>query len=261
MVPDAVDRRAVPGTRRQGGHGVSTSTGTAGARVTGAAHALPPADGPAGAVGRLLPGALRRRPGRPHGLAAAPASRTRRGVVDPTQEDVSGWGTARADAALPRRGAAARQGGGRRAPSRDAGLAPTDVGLFGVVSCTGYVTPGLDILLARDLGMTADVQRLHIGHMGCYAALPGLGAVAGLHRRPAAARRCCCASSSRACTCSRAPTSARSGSPTVGRPAADGGARAVQRRGRGRRARAGRGRRARGRRRRGPHRRAAPPTT
>ena len=51
------------------------------------------------------------------------------------------------------------------------------MGLFGVVSCTGYVTPGLDILLARDLGMTDDVQRLHIGHMGCYAALPGLGAV------------------------------------------------------------------------------------
>jgi predicted naringenin-chalcone synthase len=46
-----------------------------------------------------------------------------------------------------------------------------------VVSCTGYTTPGLDILLARDLGMTPEVQRLHIGHMGCYAALPGLGAV------------------------------------------------------------------------------------
>ena len=34
-----------------------------------------------------------------------------------------------------------------------AGLAPGDVGLFAVVSCTGYATPGLDILLARDLGM------------------------------------------------------------------------------------------------------------
>jgi alkylresorcinol/alkylpyrone synthase len=59
----------------------------------------------------------------------------------------------------------------------DAGLAAADVGLFAVASCTGYVTPGLDILLARDLGMTEQVQRLHIGHMGCYAALPGLGAV------------------------------------------------------------------------------------
>jgi len=98
-------------------------------------------------------------------------------VVDPTQEDVSGWGTGRRmqrflAEALPL---------GKEAVGNalaDAGLAPADVGLFGVVSCTGYVTPGLDILLARDLGMTPDVQRLHIGHMGCYAALPGLGAVA-----------------------------------------------------------------------------------
>jgi len=58
----------------------------------------------------------------------------------------------------------------------DAGLDPADVGLLTVVSCTGYVTPGLDILLARDLGMLDSVQRLHVGHMGCYAALPGLGA-------------------------------------------------------------------------------------
>jgi predicted naringenin-chalcone synthase len=60
----------------------------------------------------------------------------------------------------------------------DAGLAPDDVGLFAVVSCTGYVTPGLDVRVAADLGMAADVQRLAIGHMGCYAAVPGLGAAA-----------------------------------------------------------------------------------
>jgi predicted naringenin-chalcone synthase len=57
-----------------------------------------------------------------------------------------------------------------------AGLAPDEIGLFVVCSCTGYVTPGLDILLARDFGMAPDTQRLFIGHMGCYAALPGLGA-------------------------------------------------------------------------------------
>jgi predicted naringenin-chalcone synthase len=49
--------------------------------------------------------------------------------------------------------------------------------MFAVCSCTGYVTPGLDILLARDLGMAPDTQRLFVGHMGCYAALPGLGVV------------------------------------------------------------------------------------
>jgi predicted naringenin-chalcone synthase len=60
----------------------------------------------------------------------------------------------------------------------NADLAASDVGLFAVVSCTGYGTPGLDVLLARDLGMPPSVQRLFIGHMGCYAALPGLGAAA-----------------------------------------------------------------------------------
>lgn len=105
------------------------------------------------------------------------AIRTRRGVVDPTQEDISGWGTA----ARMQRFLAEAMPLGKEAVGgalADAGLAPSDVGLFTVVSCTGYVTPGLDILLARDLGMTDAVQRLHIGHMGCYAALPGLGATA-----------------------------------------------------------------------------------
>ncbi len=102
---------------------------------------------------------------------------TRRGVVDPTQEDISSWGTA---ARMQRYLAEALPLGKKAVASAlaDAGLAAADVGLFGVVSCTGYVTPGLDILLARDLGMTDAVQRLAIGHMGCYAALPGLGAVA-----------------------------------------------------------------------------------
>jgi predicted naringenin-chalcone synthase len=60
----------------------------------------------------------------------------------------------------------------------DAGLRADEVGLLAVISCTGYATPGLDIHVAADLGMAADVQRLIVGHMGCYAAIPGLGAVA-----------------------------------------------------------------------------------
>jgi alkylresorcinol/alkylpyrone synthase len=45
---------------------------------------------------------------------------------------------------------------------------------FFVISCTGYTAPGLDILLARDLGMARDIRRVAIGHMGCYGALVGL---------------------------------------------------------------------------------------
>lgn len=43
-----------------------------------------------------------------------------------------------------------------------------------VISCTGYTAPGLDALLARDLGMSSAVRRVGIGHMGCYGALVGL---------------------------------------------------------------------------------------
>ncbi|MEV0728742.1 3-oxoacyl-[acyl-carrier-protein] synthase III C-terminal domain-containing protein [Polymorphospora sp. NPDC050346] len=101
---------------------------------------------------------------------------TRQAVVNPLLEDLSGWSTERRMArylveALPL---------GKEAVGRaltDAGVAAGDLGLFAVCSCTGYATPGLDILLARDLGMAPDTQRLFVGHMGCYAALPGLGTV------------------------------------------------------------------------------------
>jgi alkylresorcinol/alkylpyrone synthase len=100
---------------------------------------------------------------------------TRHGAVNPLIEDASSWSTARRMSrylteALPL---------GKDAVSGaldSAGLRPDEVGLFVVCSCTGYATPGLDILLARDLGMAPDTQRLFIGHMGCYAAIPGLGA-------------------------------------------------------------------------------------
>lgn len=58
------------------------------------------------------------------------------------------------------------------------GLTANEVDLLTVVSCTGYVTPGVDLLVARELGMRSSLQRLHVGHMGCYAALPALAATA-----------------------------------------------------------------------------------
>lgn len=102
---------------------------------------------------------------------------TRHGVVDPRDEDLSTWGTA----ARMRRFVAEAVPLGKAAVSgclADAKRGPADVDLLAVVTCTGYATPGLDVLLARDLGMRRDVQRLAVGHMGCYAALPGLAAVA-----------------------------------------------------------------------------------
>jgi alkylresorcinol/alkylpyrone synthase len=102
---------------------------------------------------------------------------TRHTVCNPMLEDPTRWSTQRRMArylaeALPL---------GKEAVSGaldSAGLSAADVGMFVVCSCTGYTAPGLDVLLARDLGMAADAQRLIVGHMGCYAALPGMGAAA-----------------------------------------------------------------------------------
>lgn len=109
-------------------------------------------------------------------IFAGAGVRTRHAVANPVDEDISGWSTGARMAryvqeALPL---------GKQAVAGaldSAGLSPGDVGMFTVATCTGYATPGLDIRLASDLGMPAGVQRLLVGHMGCYAALPGLAAV------------------------------------------------------------------------------------
>jgi predicted naringenin-chalcone synthase len=113
--------------------------------------------------------------------------RTRQAAVNPLLEDVSEWSTER----RMRRYQVEAAPLGKEAVARaltDAGLAADEIGLFAVCSCTGYATPGLDILLARDMGMAPSVRRLFVGHMGCYAALPGLGTAADFvvaHGRPA----------------------------------------------------------------------------
>lgn len=43
-----------------------------------------------------------------------------------------------------------------------------------VASCTGFVAPGVDQIIARRLGLSADVERLLVGFMGCYAAVSAL---------------------------------------------------------------------------------------
>jgi predicted naringenin-chalcone synthase len=103
--------------------------------------------------------------------------RTRHGVADPRTDDVSAWGTEQRMRRFVTEGLSL----GKEAVANsleDAGVTPDRIGQFTVASCTGYATPGLDILLARDLGMPVSTQRLHVGHMGCYAAIPGLAAVA-----------------------------------------------------------------------------------
>jgi predicted naringenin-chalcone synthase len=116
----------------------------------------------------------------------------RHSTIDPrVQREIPEWGTARrmqrfVEDAMPL---------GREALTMafdSAGLTARDVGLLAVVTCTGYATPGLDVKLAEQLGMSPSTQRLHIGHMGCYAAIPGLAAVqdAAVARGKVAAMLC-----------------------------------------------------------------------
>lgn len=146
------------------------------ATISGIGHALPPAKSQEAVweeffaehyAGNELAEKIWRRSG----------VKTRCAVFDPARHDVSQWSTGErmsrfVEAALPL---------GKRALERamaDAGLVAHEVEQLTVVSCTGYATPGLDILLARDLGLSPHVQRLHVGHMGCYAAVPALATVA-----------------------------------------------------------------------------------
>jgi len=42
------------------------------------------------------------------------------------------------------------------------------------VSCTGFSAPGFDFYLVKELGLAPNVNRFHLGFMGCYAAFPAL---------------------------------------------------------------------------------------
>jgi predicted naringenin-chalcone synthase len=44
------------------------------------------------------------------------------------------------------------------------------IGSFVMACSTGYVNPGPDLLIAKELGLRSDLRRTFIGHMGCYAA-------------------------------------------------------------------------------------------
>lgn len=51
-----------------------------------------------------------------------------------------------------------------------------------IASCTGFMAPGLDQVLARRLGLAADVERIAIGFMGCYAGITLLRTAAHIVR-------------------------------------------------------------------------------
>ncbi|MDB6116644.1 MAG: putative naringenin-chalcone synthase [Verrucomicrobiaceae bacterium] len=54
------------------------------------------------------------------------------------------------------------------------GFTAQDITHIVFVSCTGFVNPGPDYHIIRELGLSNHVQRYTLGFMGCYAAFPGL---------------------------------------------------------------------------------------
>lgn len=62
----------------------------------------------------------------------------------------------------------------RKALAGAKGFSAADVTHIIFVSCTGFVNPGPDYHIVRELGLSENVQRYTLGFMGCYAAFPGL---------------------------------------------------------------------------------------
>ena len=54
------------------------------------------------------------------------------------------------------------------------GFAPEQLTHLVTVSCTGFFQPGPDFAILKALGLSANVERYHLGFMGCYAAFPAL---------------------------------------------------------------------------------------
>lgn len=54
------------------------------------------------------------------------------------------------------------------------GRLPRDITHLVTVSCTGFNAPGFDTALIRELELSCDLPRTHVGFMGCHGALNGL---------------------------------------------------------------------------------------
>ncbi|MDX3909259.1 MAG: type III polyketide synthase [Sphingobium sp.] len=53
-------------------------------------------------------------------------------------------------------------------------VAVRDITHLVLASCTGFTAPGVDQILARQLGLSPSVERLLVGYMGCYAAVAAI---------------------------------------------------------------------------------------
>lgn len=74
----------------------------------------------------------------------------------------------------------------------DAQVDPGQITHLITASCTGFFSPGLDATLIEKLSLPREVQRLHVGFMGCHAAFNALAAARDAAANPNAKVLVCC---------------------------------------------------------------------
>jgi alpha-pyrone synthase len=62
----------------------------------------------------------------------------------------------------------------KRALAQQPYFTADDITHLVLVTCTGFVAPGPDVLLFEHLGLRPDVRRVQVGFMGCHGAMNGL---------------------------------------------------------------------------------------
>lgn len=80
-----------------------------------------------------------------------------------------------------------------RAAVADAGLEPSRFTHLVTVSCTGFHAPGTDTWLIEEIGLPRDIERTHVGFMGCHGALNGMRVASSFTRADPRARVLLCA--------------------------------------------------------------------
>ncbi len=62
----------------------------------------------------------------------------------------------------------------------DAGTPPGSITHLVTVTCTGFVSPGIDAALIEQLGLRRDIERVQVGFMGCHGTINALRVARGL---------------------------------------------------------------------------------
>jgi predicted naringenin-chalcone synthase len=75
----------------------------------------------------------------------------------------------------------------------ESGFPPESITHLVTVSCTGFFSPGIDLVLIHGLKLPLNIERTHVGFMGCHGALNGLRVANAFASADPAARVLLCA--------------------------------------------------------------------